>query len=64
VALVDPERSAEELAAALRRGEPPIFTRIREGEVLLDLRTILRGDETLVLAAFRHLESTSTGDGA
>jgi L-seryl-tRNA(Ser) seleniumtransferase len=55
VALVHPEREAEDLAAALRRSEPPIFARIREEEVLLDLRTLLDGEDVLVLAALRVL---------
>ena len=33
-------RSADELARNLRRGEPPILPRVRDGVVLLDLRTL------------------------
>ena len=40
--------SAESLAAKLRENEPPIFARIDDDEVLLDLRTI-REDETKVV---------------
>jgi L-seryl-tRNA(Ser) seleniumtransferase len=32
--------SADELAALLRRSEPPIIARVEEGRVLLDLRTV------------------------
>ena len=42
------QMSAELLAAKLRDNDPPIFTRIAEDEVLLDLRTI-REDETKVV---------------
>jgi L-seryl-tRNA(Ser) seleniumtransferase len=33
--------SADELAARLRRNDPPIVARVEEGRVLLDLRTVL-----------------------
>jgi L-seryl-tRNA(Ser) seleniumtransferase len=40
---------ASRLAAALRRGEPPVIARIEKDECMLDPRTVLRGeDETLV----------------
>jgi L-seryl-tRNA(Ser) seleniumtransferase len=37
--------SADELAARLRHNTPPIVTRVEEGRVLLDLRTVLNPDE-------------------
>jgi L-seryl-tRNA(Ser) seleniumtransferase len=37
--------SADELAARLRNNTPPIVTRVEEGRVLLDLRTVLNPDE-------------------
>jgi L-seryl-tRNA(Ser) seleniumtransferase len=40
---------AGELAARLRRGAPPIFARVHKGQVLLDPRTLLDGDEALVV---------------
>lgn len=47
VALVTPQPDA--LAAELRRGDPPVVSRITEGRVLLDVRTILEEqDEHLV----------------
>ncbi len=49
------ERSAEQLAAALRAGDPPVFTRIHEDRVLVDPRTLLEGDLERLLAAFRAL---------
>jgi L-seryl-tRNA(Ser) seleniumtransferase len=45
----DPER----LAARLRRGDPPVVGRIEEGLVLLDPRTVLPGEDELVVAAVR-----------
>jgi len=37
--------SADELAARLRRGNPPIVTRVEEGRVLLDFRTVFPNEE-------------------
>jgi len=40
--------SDDDLAKALRRSEPPIFTRIRQGAVLLDFRTIQPDEDKAV----------------
>jgi L-seryl-tRNA(Ser) seleniumtransferase len=47
--------SAEGLAAALRRGEPPVFARIQDDALVLDPRTLLPGDEDALLHAFEAL---------
>jgi L-seryl-tRNA(Ser) seleniumtransferase len=44
---------AEALAAALRTGMPPVVGRIRDGRLLLDLRTVAEPDEERLLAAVR-----------
>ncbi len=44
--------SSTELAARLRTGEPPVFARVHEDALLLDPRTLLPGDEALLVAAF------------
>lgn len=49
------ERSPDELAAALRAGDPPVFARIHEERLQLDPRTLLDGDEQRLLAAFTNL---------
>ena len=36
--------NADQLAAALRAGEPPVVGRIRDGRLLLDVRTIRDGE--------------------
>jgi L-seryl-tRNA(Ser) seleniumtransferase len=36
---------ASRLAAALRRGEPPVLARIEAGRCCIDLRTVLRGQD-------------------
>ena len=43
--------SAEQLGARLRQGEPPVLTRIHDQKVLIDVRTLLLGEEELVLLA-------------
>jgi L-seryl-tRNA(Ser) seleniumtransferase len=46
--------SADETARSLRLGRPPVFTRIHEGAVLFDLRTIQPEEDVLVEAAVRR----------
>ncbi|MCE5302293.1 MAG: L-seryl-tRNA(Sec) selenium transferase [Planctomycetaceae bacterium] len=41
----------DELAFRMRCHEPPVFARIHKGRVLLDPRTLLDGDEPVVIAA-------------
>jgi L-seryl-tRNA(Ser) seleniumtransferase len=48
-------RSAAALGLALRRADPPIFTRITRDRVLLDLRTIRDSELPLVADALRSL---------
>jgi L-seryl-tRNA(Ser) seleniumtransferase len=44
--------SADELAARLRRNDPPIVARVEDGRVLLDLRTVLSpADEAQIVRA-------------
>ena len=47
--------SAEELAARLRAGDPPVFVRIAEDALLLDPRTLLPGDDERLVAAVAAL---------
>jgi L-seryl-tRNA(Ser) seleniumtransferase len=50
-----PEGSVEDLAAALRRGDPPILARIHEGALLLDVRTLDDSDLPLLVARLAEL---------
>jgi len=43
--------SVEEIAARLRRNNPPVFARIQKDELLLDPRTLLEGEEEIVIEA-------------
>ncbi|MBN1919393.1 MAG: L-seryl-tRNA(Sec) selenium transferase [Verrucomicrobia bacterium] len=52
VAVASPALDAETLAARLRGSSPPVFARIQKDHVLVDPRTLLDGDEALLLEAF------------
>jgi len=45
---------AERGAACLRAADPPVLARIRDGGILLDVRTLLEGDEACVEQALRE----------
>ena len=47
--------SADELAAQLRGSEPPIITRVEEGRVVLDLRTVFPEQDAAVVAALSRI---------
>ncbi len=48
-------RSTERLAVDLRAGDPPVFARIHEDRLLMDVRTLLPGDFEALVAAFGQL---------
>jgi L-seryl-tRNA(Ser) seleniumtransferase len=43
--------TADDLARALLRNEPPVITRISSDEVLIDMRTLLKGEDAVVAQA-------------
>jgi L-seryl-tRNA(Ser) seleniumtransferase len=47
--------SADELAARLRAGDPPIIARIEEDRVLLDLRTVFPAEDAALAAALQRI---------
>ncbi|UCF14759.1 MAG: hypothetical protein JSW59_15205, partial [Phycisphaerales bacterium] len=51
VALRPEKISAESLAKQLRQYRTPIFTRIQNDQVLIDPRTLLAGDDKIILKA-------------
>jgi L-seryl-tRNA(Ser) seleniumtransferase len=55
LALNDTRRSPDELALALRSGFPPVITRIADGRVLLDLRTVDPSEEKELLTALMRI---------
>jgi L-seryl-tRNA(Ser) seleniumtransferase len=52
VAVQAAELEAGEIARRLRHYAPPVFTRVQHGQVLADPRTLLEGDEEILVAAF------------
>jgi L-seryl-tRNA(Ser) seleniumtransferase len=52
-ALALPSPDPDRLAERLRLGDPPVVGRIEDGLVLLDPRTVLPGEDELLLAAVR-----------
>jgi L-seryl-tRNA(Ser) seleniumtransferase len=55
VAIASPKLTVERLAEALRLNDPPIFVRRKGGTVLLDLRTILPGEEADIVLAVKNI---------
>ncbi len=55
VAISHPERSADNLEQALRSSSPAIITRIAEGRVLIDLRTVEPAEEPEILKVLTNL---------
>ncbi|HET7840568.1 MAG TPA: L-seryl-tRNA(Sec) selenium transferase [Terriglobia bacterium] len=47
--------SAQELEGILRRNSPPIIARVEDDKVLLDLRTVLEGQDEEIVRAFERL---------
>jgi len=53
LALTSQELNADELSSRLRSHQPPVITRVDEGKVLLDLRTVFREQDETLAQAFR-----------
>jgi len=47
--------SADELAARLRASDPAIIARVEQGRVLLDLRTVFTGQDSMIAAALNRI---------
>ncbi|MBI4583590.1 MAG: L-seryl-tRNA(Sec) selenium transferase [Planctomycetes bacterium] len=56
--------ASEELAARLRAFTPPIFTRIQDGRVLVDFRTLLPGEEKFLAGALLGLKNSRSSPAA
>lgn len=55
IALTHRDLSADELCSRLRKNEPPIIARVEEGRVLLDLRTVVPGQDATLASAIESL---------
>jgi L-seryl-tRNA(Ser) seleniumtransferase len=51
IAITHPDKSAQEIENELRNYSPPIITRIADGKVLLDLRTVFEDQLPAIRAA-------------
>jgi L-seryl-tRNA(Ser) seleniumtransferase len=60
--VLDAPAGAEALAAALRRAEVPVIARVADGRVLLDARTLLPGDDSLLESAVAALRLAGGSD--
>jgi L-seryl-tRNA(Ser) seleniumtransferase len=58
VAIKSQDIAASDLAHALRRYQTPVFTRVAEDSVLLDFRTVMKGEEKIILDAFKAVLKT------
>jgi L-seryl-tRNA(Ser) seleniumtransferase len=57
VALSHAGTSPAELERRLREADPPVIARVEQDRVVLDLRTVLEGEDDQILAAIRDLGS-------
>jgi L-seryl-tRNA(Ser) seleniumtransferase len=55
IAITHAGRSAQEIEQQLRTSSPPVISRISEGKVLLDLRTVFTDQVTALLHALKQL---------
>jgi L-seryl-tRNA(Ser) seleniumtransferase len=55
IAITHPKRSAQDIEHQLRSATPPIISRIAEGKVLLDLRTVFEDQLQHIREISRHL---------
>ena len=55
VAVVPKRGTVDELAGKLRRATIPVFGRVADNSLLLDFRTVLKGEEKIVIRAFEEI---------
>jgi L-seryl-tRNA(Ser) seleniumtransferase len=56
LALTSQFLSADQLAARLRRNDPPMVARVEESRVLMDLRTVFEGEDSDLVRALMDLD--------
>jgi len=61
VALSHPSHGPDRIAARLRRSDPPVVARVADDRLLLDLRTVLPGEEEEVRRAVKGAFSLPRG---
>jgi L-seryl-tRNA(Ser) seleniumtransferase len=55
LAITHDDLSADEMATGLRNSDPPIITRVEDGRVLLDLRTVFPDQDAMIAEALRRI---------
>jgi L-seryl-tRNA(Ser) seleniumtransferase len=55
LAVTHVDLGADQLSARLRKSDPPVITRVEEGRVLLDLRTVFPDQDRLVADALQRI---------
>lgn len=60
IAITHPHKSAQEIERQLRTSSPAIISRISEGKVLLDVRTVFPDELPLILAALNELSGSES----
>jgi len=61
VGIFSPSRSAENLTAAFRRANTPVIPGIRDGQLILHVRTLLDGDEQKIARALAGIFADVSG---
>lgn len=59
VRLITRKLAADEFARQLRRGEPPIFSRVHDGAVMLDMRTVFPQEDSWILKALGEIRKAN-----
>ena len=59
VALISNSMSSLDMCDALRQCEVPVFSRVQNDMVLLDVRTLQDGDEKLILSGLREIQDNA-----
>jgi L-seryl-tRNA(Ser) seleniumtransferase len=55
VAVAPKQGTVDELAGKLRLASTPVFGRVADNSLLLDFRTVLKGEEKIVIRAFEEM---------
>jgi L-seryl-tRNA(Ser) seleniumtransferase len=63
IALRSHDVSPDAVESALRDGSPPVIARIADDWIILDLRTVLKGQETLLVTRLEHIAKALRASG-
>jgi L-seryl-tRNA(Ser) seleniumtransferase len=60
LAVDSPSLSAQKLSRLLRENDFPVITRILKNKVVFDMRTLLKGEDKIILEAVKRIASSSS----